>query len=108
MPRLIAFLLALLLAPMIRPFRWSTLLFSWVVPVVPLVVWNGDIAATPPVAELFAVLSTPIRLELFPRHADFSVRTVGLAGLGALGVSVGSLLAMDSPAARERGGAWRG
>jgi cellulose synthase operon protein C len=46
---------------------------------------------------------TPIRLEVYPRHADFSVRTVGLAGLGALGVSFGSLLAMDSPAARERG-----
>ena len=45
----------------------------------------------------------PIRLELFRRHADFSVRTVGLAGLGALGVSFGSTLAMDSPAAREAG-----
>ena len=30
-------------------------------------------------------------------HADFSVRTVGLAGLGALGVSFGTVLAMDSP-----------
>ncbi|MGH7444824.1 MAG: tetratricopeptide repeat protein, partial [Longimicrobiales bacterium] len=38
-----------------------------------------------------------------PRHADFSVRTVGLAGLGALGVSFGNILAMDSPAAREPG-----
>ncbi len=46
---------------------------------------------------------TPIRLELFPSHADFSVRTVGLAGLGALGVSFGSVVAMDSPSARERG-----
>ena len=45
----------------------------------------------------------PIRLELYRRHADFSVRTVGLAGLGALGVSFGSVLAMDSPAAREVG-----
>ena len=33
---------------------------------------------------------TPIRLELYPQHADFSVRTVGLAGLGALGVSFGT------------------
>lgn len=46
---------------------------------------------------------TPIRLELFDRHADFSVRTVGLAGLGALGVSFGSVLAMDAPSARKPG-----
>ena len=46
---------------------------------------------------------TPIRLEVFRSHADFSVRTVGLAGLGALGVSFGTTLAMDSPAAREAG-----
>lgn len=46
---------------------------------------------------------TPIRLELFPSHADFSVRTVGLAGLGALGVSFGAVVAMDSPSARGRG-----
>jgi cellulose synthase operon protein C len=46
---------------------------------------------------------TPVRLELYRSHADFSVRTVGLAGLGALGVSFGSVLAMDSPAAREAG-----
>ncbi len=45
----------------------------------------------------------PIRLEVYPRHADFSVRTVGLAGLGALGVSFGPVLAMDSPSARELG-----
>src|SRR5690606_21604016 len=35
--------------------------------------------------------------------ADFSVRTVGLNGLGALGVSFGSLLAMDAPNARDKG-----
>lgn len=46
---------------------------------------------------------TPIRLELFPRSADFSVRTFGLVGLGALGVSFGSTLVMDSPSAREEG-----
>ena len=45
----------------------------------------------------------PIRVEVYPRHADFSVRTVGLTGIGALGVSFGPALAMDSPAARERG-----
>lgn len=47
--------------------------------------------------------STPIRVELFPRHADFSVRTLGLTGLGALGVAFGSVLAMDSPSALESG-----
>jgi len=46
---------------------------------------------------------TPIRLEVYRSHADFSVRTVGLAGLGALGVSFGTTLAMDSPAARDIG-----
>lgn len=46
---------------------------------------------------------TPIRLELYRNHADFSVRTVGLAGMGALGVSFGTVLAMDAPAARGPG-----
>ncbi len=46
---------------------------------------------------------TPVRLEFFRQHADFSVRTLGLTGLGALGVSFGSLLAMDAPSARDRG-----
>jgi cellulose synthase operon protein C len=45
----------------------------------------------------------PIRVEVYPRSADFSVRTVGLAGLGALGVAFGNILAMDSPAARDPG-----
>jgi len=43
---------------------------------------------------------SPIRLEAFRRSADFSVRTVGLTGLGALGVAFGTVVAMDSPAAR--------
>lgn len=47
--------------------------------------------------------SEPIRVEVYPRHADFSVRTVGLVGIGALGVSFGPALAIDSPAARGRG-----
>ncbi len=75
---------------------------------------EADLLA-PPVAELaeeaYRTLAeryqyeppVPIRLELFPSHADFSVRTVGLAGLGALGVSFGSVVAMDSPSARNRG-----
>ncbi|MGV3707860.1 MAG: hypothetical protein ACO1Q7_03395 [Gemmatimonas sp.] len=44
-----------------------------------------------------------VRLEIFRQHADFSVRTVGLTGLGALGVSFGPVLAMDAPSAREKG-----
>jgi tetratricopeptide (TPR) repeat protein len=50
-----------------------------------------------------AVPPTPIRVELYPSSADFSVRTLGIVGLGALGVSFGSTLVMDSPSAREAG-----
>jgi tetratricopeptide (TPR) repeat protein len=46
---------------------------------------------------------TPVRLELYRHHADFSVRTVGLTGLGALGVSFGTVLVMDAPSARDPG-----
>ena len=45
----------------------------------------------------------PIRMEVYRSHADFSVRTVGLAGLGALGVSFGNTVAFDSPAAKDAG-----
>ncbi|HEY7510317.1 MAG TPA: tetratricopeptide repeat protein [Vicinamibacteria bacterium] len=45
----------------------------------------------------------PIRVEVYPSHGDFSVRTVGLAGLGALGACFGPVLALDSPSAREIG-----
>lgn len=45
----------------------------------------------------------PIRVEFYPSHADFSVRTLGEAGLGALGVSFGSVVVMDSPSARTLG-----
>jgi tetratricopeptide (TPR) repeat protein len=45
----------------------------------------------------------PVRAELFTNSADFSVRTLGEAGLGALGVSFGRVLVMDSPAARQLG-----
>jgi tetratricopeptide (TPR) repeat protein len=44
-----------------------------------------------------------VRLELYRTHADFSVRSVGLTGLGALGVSFGPVLAMDAPSARAAG-----
>ena len=46
---------------------------------------------------------TPIRIEVYPSHPDFSVRTVGMKGLGALGVSFGPVIAIDSPSARPRG-----
>jgi cellulose synthase operon protein C len=45
----------------------------------------------------------PLRVEVYRSHADFSVRTVGLGGLGALGVSFGNTLAFDSPAAKDAG-----
>jgi tetratricopeptide (TPR) repeat protein len=46
---------------------------------------------------------TPIRIEVYPSHGDFSVRTLGLPGLGALGVCFGPVVAVDSPSARPRG-----
>lgn len=46
---------------------------------------------------------TPVSVEIYDQHRDFSVRTVGLSGIGALGVSFGSVLAMDSPGARSAG-----
>ena len=65
----------------------------------------------PLLEEAYAKLATkydyrpaaPIRFEIYERHADFSVRTVGLTGLGALGVSFGRVLAIDAPSARPPG-----
>ncbi|HMB27621.1 MAG TPA: tetratricopeptide repeat protein, partial [Blastocatellia bacterium] len=45
----------------------------------------------------------PIVVELFPNHEDFAVRTLGLPGLGALGVCFGQVIAADSPSARPTG-----
>ena len=45
----------------------------------------------------------PIRVELFPDHGGFAVRTLGLPGLGALGVCFGRVIAQDSPRARKAG-----
>jgi tetratricopeptide (TPR) repeat protein len=44
-----------------------------------------------------------IRIEFYRSHADFSVRTVGLAGLEALGVSFGPVVALLAPNARPPG-----
>jgi tetratricopeptide (TPR) repeat protein len=46
---------------------------------------------------------TPIRVEVFPDEVDFSVRTVGLVGLRALGVSFGPVVAIISPSAKGEG-----
>ncbi|MBT6275211.1 MAG: hypothetical protein HOI95_13875, partial [Chromatiales bacterium] len=46
---------------------------------------------------------TPIRIEMFANHEDFSVRTAGLIGLDILGVSFGPVVALDSPSAGESG-----
>ncbi len=49
-------------------------------------------------------LPGPVRLEVYPDHEDFIVRTLGLPGQGGLlGVTFGLVVAMDSPSAREPG-----
>lgn len=48
-------------------------------------------------------LPGPVSVEVYPNHADFEVRTLGMPGLGALGVTFGLSIAMDSPSARKPG-----
>jgi tetratricopeptide (TPR) repeat protein len=48
-------------------------------------------------------LGVPVRLEVYPDHEDFAVRTMGMPGLGALGVTFGTVVAMDSPSGRKPG-----
>ena len=45
----------------------------------------------------------PLQFEMFPDHGGFAVRTLGLPGLGALGVCFGKVVALDSPRARKPG-----
>jgi tetratricopeptide (TPR) repeat protein len=48
-------------------------------------------------------LTKPVQIEVYPNHEDFAVRTLGMPGLGALGVTFGYVVAMDSPSARKPG-----
>jgi tetratricopeptide (TPR) repeat protein len=48
-------------------------------------------------------LPAPVQVEVYPDHEDFAVRTMGMPGLGALGVTFGEVVAMDSPSARKPG-----
>jgi cellulose synthase operon protein C len=65
-------------------------------------------------AELHTIITTyekkyqmklpgPVQVEVYPNHEDFAVRTMGMPGLGALGVTFGKVVAMDSPSARKPG-----
>jgi tetratricopeptide (TPR) repeat protein len=45
----------------------------------------------------------PLQIEMFPDEGGFAVRTLGLPGLGALGVCFGKVVAMDSPRAVTAG-----
>ena len=48
-------------------------------------------------------LPAPVQVEVYPDHEDFAVRTMGMPGLGALGVTFGEVIAMDSPSGRPPG-----
>jgi tetratricopeptide (TPR) repeat protein len=48
-------------------------------------------------------LPGPVQVEVYPDHEDFAVRTLGMPGLGALGVTFGAVVAMDSPSGRKAG-----
>jgi len=48
-------------------------------------------------------LPDPVQVEVYSDHEDFAVRTMGMPGLGALGVTFGKVVAMDSPSARKPG-----
>jgi len=48
-------------------------------------------------------LDRPVQVEVYPDHEDFAVRTMGMPGLGALDVTFGYVVAMDSPSGRPPG-----
>ena len=48
-------------------------------------------------------LNDLLQVEVYPDHEDFAVRTMGMPGLGALGVTFNQVIAMDSPSGRPPG-----
>lgn len=48
-------------------------------------------------------LREPVRVEMYPNHDDFAVRTMAMPGIGLLGVTFGYVVAMDSPSGRKPG-----
>lgn len=48
-------------------------------------------------------LNRKVQVEVYPDHDDFAVRTLGMPGLGALGVTFNHTIAMDSPSGRRPG-----
>jgi cellulose synthase operon protein C len=48
-------------------------------------------------------LTRPVQVEVYPDHDDFAVRTMGMPGMGALGVTFNDVIAMDSPSGRKPG-----
>jgi len=48
-------------------------------------------------------LTKPVQVEAYPDHDDFAVRALGMPGFGALGVTFGYTIAMDSPSGRPPG-----
>jgi len=48
-------------------------------------------------------LPRPVQLEVYPSHDDFAVRTMGMPGIGILGVTFQDVVAMDSPSGRPPG-----
>ncbi|HWB33439.1 MAG TPA: tetratricopeptide repeat protein [Acidobacteriaceae bacterium] len=81
-----------------------------------LLLWNAEDALLQPYFEAWLhkaiaayaakyrmKLNGPVRVEVYPNHDDFAVRTTGMPGLGALGVTFGNTVAMDSPSGRKPG-----
>jgi tetratricopeptide (TPR) repeat protein len=75
---------------------------------------ESDVLAQYVQTELHTILATyskkyamelhgPVQVEMYPNHEDFAVRTMGMPGLGALGVTFGQVIAMDSPSGRKPG-----